>query len=75
LGRDQLAQKLNYSGPKITAAIIVLKLKEDPECFKHIKIGKVTFDRYSQKAIEKISVGLENKTIDDIWKEYKKSTQ
>lgn len=71
LGRDQLAKRLNHSGPKITAAIQVLNVKSDPECFKQIKVGNVNFDRYSQKAIEKIKEGLNTKTISEIWNEYR----
>lgn len=71
LGRDQLAKKLNHSGPKTTAAIQVFKVKDDPECFKQIKIGNVRFDRYSQKAIDKLTTGLAKKPIDEVWKEYR----
>jgi hypothetical protein len=69
LGRDQLAKKLGLTGPKTTAAIKYFRIKDDPECFKHVKIGKVPFDRYSQKAIEKIKEGLKTKTIEKIWNE------
>jgi hypothetical protein len=72
LGRDQLAKKLNHSGPKISAAIQVFKIKDDPESFKQIKVGKVTFDRYSQKAIEKLKLALEKKPIEEVWQEHKK---
>ncbi|QOI97639.1 MAG: hypothetical protein HRU69_09110 [Flammeovirgaceae bacterium] len=69
LGRDQLAKKLGLTGPKTTAAIKHFGIKEDPECFKHLKVGNVPFDRYSQKAIEKIKEGLKTKTIEEIWNE------
>lgn len=72
LGRDQLAKKLNHTGPKITAAIQVFNVKNDPECFKQIKVGNVLFDRYSQKAIEKLKVELEKKPIETVWSEYRK---
>jgi hypothetical protein len=71
LGRDQLAKKLGLTGPKTTAAVKHFGIKEDPECFKHLKVGNVPFDRYSQKAIEKIKEGLKTKTIDEIWNERK----
>lgn len=70
LGRDQLAKKLNLSGPKTTAAISYSKIKEDPECYKLFKVGKTQFSRYSQKSIEKLRSELEKKSIDDIWEEY-----
>lgn len=69
LGRDQLAKKLGLTGPKTTAAVKHFGIKEDPECFKHLKVGNVPFDRYSQKAIEKIKEGLKTKSIDEIWNE------
>jgi hypothetical protein len=69
LGRDQLAKKLGLTGPKTTAAVKHFGIKEDPECFKHLKVGNVPFDRYSQKAIEKIKEGLKTKTIEEVWNE------
>jgi hypothetical protein len=69
LGRNQLAKKLGLTGPKTTAAVKHFRIKEDPECFKHLKVGNVPFDRYSQKAIEKIKEGLKTKTIEEIWNE------
>ncbi|MDR7371764.1 DUF3644 domain-containing protein [Flavobacterium aquidurense] len=71
LGRDAIAKKLNHTGPKITAAVQIFNIKNDPECFKQIKIGNSLFDRYSQKTIEKIREGLKEKTIDEIWMEYR----
>ncbi len=69
LGRDQLAKKLGLTGPKTTSAIKYFGIKDDPECFNHLRVGKVPFDRYSQKAIEKIKEGLKTKTIEEIWNE------
>ncbi|MCS4435340.1 DUF3644 domain-containing protein [Aquiflexum gelatinilyticum] len=69
LGRDQLAKKLGLTGPKTTAAVKHFGVKEDPECFKRIQIGKTFFDRYSQKTREKIKDGLKTKSIEEIWKE------
>lgn len=73
LGRDQLAEKVGLTGPKTTAAIRHLKLKEDDDCYKRITIGKTTFDRYSQRAIDRIKEGLEEVPIDDIWTAYRDS--
>ncbi len=70
LGRDQLAKKLNLSGPKTTAAINYFKIKVDDECFKQIKIGKTIFNRYSQKAIESLKEKLTNISIEDVWNDY-----
>ena len=45
LGRDQVAKQLHISAPKTTALIWHLKIKDDPECFRRIIIGKSGFDR------------------------------
>jgi hypothetical protein len=70
LGRDQLAEKVGLSGPKTTAVIRFLKLKEDQSCYRQIAIGKSKFDRYSPKAIEKIFDAVKKSSIDDIWKSH-----
>lgn len=72
LGRDQLANKLGLTGPKTTAAVTNFKIKDDPDCFKQIKIGKTIFDRYSQKAIDKVKAELVSTTIEQVWAEYRK---
>lgn len=72
LGRDDLAEKVGLTGPKTTAVIWFAKIKEDEECYKKIRIGKVTFDRYSSKAIERIKEVLKNNLIDEIWNNYRK---
>lgn len=71
LGRDQLAAKVRLSGPKTTAVIGFLSLKQDGSCYRQIAIGKSKFDRYSLKAIEKITKALEEHSIDKIWKSHR----
>lgn len=70
LGRDQVAEHVGLSGPKTTAVIRYLKMEEDPECFRHFKIGKTEFKRYSQRAIDKIKAALDQVSIDKIWVDY-----
>jgi hypothetical protein len=70
LGRDDLAKKVNLSGPKTTAVIRFLKLQDDPECYKQVTVGKARFDRYSQKAIPTIQEALKKKSMDEIWKSH-----
>jgi hypothetical protein len=67
LGRDQLAHHVGLTGPKTTAMIRYLKLKEDADCYKQILMGKSKFDRYSQKAIHAIKHALEKHDIVEIW--------
>lgn len=71
LGRDQLAKKVGLTGPKTTAIIHHIKIKEDPYSFKRITIGKVTFDRYAPRAIERIKETLKDNDINEIWSEYR----
>ncbi|MCW5921455.1 MAG: hypothetical protein KIS77_03870 [Saprospiraceae bacterium] len=68
--RNELADKMGLSGPKTSAAIEYFKIKEDPECYKSIKIGKSKFDRYSPKTIKSIQVGLEKEDIEQVWGNY-----
>jgi hypothetical protein len=71
LGHHQLAEKTGLSHNKTTAVIHCLKLQDNPEYHKEIKIGKSKFHRYSQRAIGYIAATLKERTIEEIWKEYK----
>jgi hypothetical protein len=67
LSRDQLAQAVNLTPSKTTAAIRYLDLKSDKECYKQITIGKSNFDRYSSKAKDKIVDALKKVSAEFIW--------
>ncbi len=69
LDRDQLAKKVDLTGPKTTAVIRYLDLKNRPDCCKEIIIGKSKFLRYSQNAIGTIKKALDEKPIQEIWEE------
>jgi hypothetical protein len=71
LGPDELARHVALTGPKTTAMIWHLKLKEQTDCFRRIRIGKSQFDRYSQKAIDRIKDALQTVDIDDVWRRYR----
>lgn len=71
LGRDQLSKKVGLTGPKTSAVIYHLNLKEDPESYKKITIGKTHYDRYSQKAIGRIKEAVVETPIYEIWTNYK----
>lgn len=73
LGRDQVAGQLKLSGPKTTALIRHLKIQEDEECHRHITIGKASFDRYSQMAIDRLREGLKTVRMDEVWSKYQSS--
>lgn len=67
----QLSKKVNLTEPKTSALVWFLKLKENAETAKIIPLGKSSVYKYSQKAIEAINHALEEKTIYQIWDEYK----
>lgn len=70
LGRDQVATHLGLSGPKTTALIRHLKIQDDADCYRRITIGKSSFDRYSQKAIERMREALKTVQMDQVWSAY-----
>jgi len=71
LGRDQVAKHLGLSGPKTTALIRHVNLKDDTDCYRRITIGKSSFDRYSQKAIERLREARKTADMDQVWSEYR----
>jgi len=73
LGRDQVAKHLGLSGPKTTALIRHLRIQENGECYRRITIGKASFDRYSQKAINRLREALKSVKMDDVWADYQSS--
>jgi len=70
LGRDDLAKKVGLSGPKTTAVIRYLGLRDNPDFYKEFIVGHTSFGRYSQKAIGKIRETLKEKNIDEIWRSH-----
>ena len=71
LGAAQLAEKVGLTQPKSRAVVDHLRLREDSECFKEIKIGRATYPRYSPQAIRKIKEALADECVDDIWAAYR----
>jgi hypothetical protein len=70
LGLTQLAEKVGLTGPKTNALIRHLNLQADSDYFKQIVIGKTKFNRYSQKAIDRIKKELPVISMDKIWEQY-----
>jgi len=68
LGAKQLAEKVGLTMPKTVAVVDYLKLRDDVDCYKEIKIGKAVFKRYSQKAIDAIEHCLKEENADAIWR-------
>ena len=70
LSLTQIAGIIGLSGPKVLALIRHLNLQADPESYKQIVIGKTKFNRYSQKAIDKIKKELPVIAMDKVWEQY-----
>lgn len=67
LSHKQLAQKLGLTQPKTTALIRYVGILDDPECATVITIGGSTFQRYSQKAITRLTEALKSISMDELW--------
>jgi hypothetical protein len=52
LGLKDLADKASLNQPRALALVKHLDLQSSTEFFKEVRIGKVVFKRYSQKALE-----------------------
>ena len=71
LGAKSLAEKVRLTMPKMLAVVEDIGLRDQPDCYKEIKIGKSVHKRYSQKAIKEIQKALGHEPIDEIWSRHK----
>ena len=71
LAHTQLKEHLRLTGPKTTALIWHLDIKDDPDCFNRVTIGKSSFNRYSQEALRQMREALKTINIDDVWTAYR----
>ncbi len=71
LSHGDLARKLQLTPNRTTAAIALLNLKDDLDCSKAFKIGRSVFQRYSQKAIERIEALVDEHGADGVWAQYR----
>ena len=67
LGLYDLADKTGVGRNKLLTVIQELDLQSDPEYFKVIRIGGVSFKRYSPKALDLLKKQLTELDIDEIW--------
>jgi hypothetical protein len=67
LGAKQLARHIGLTMPKVLAVVEYLRLREDPEYYKEIKIGRAVFKRYSEKAVKAIQAALKKESAEEIW--------
>ena len=68
-----MASKLGLSMNKAVAVVEHLKLRDDTDCYKEIRIGKSIFKRYPPRAIEKMQTCLKKTSSDEIWEVRKRS--
>lgn len=67
MSRDDLANKLNLSGPRTHALIYELNLQADPDCYKELRKKSQVFKGYSKKALERLRIAKDELDIDDVW--------
>lgn len=73
LGHRELSAKVGLTTNKTTAAICILDLKSDSDCYKSFKIGASAHQRYSQNAVTRIRDLLAGKSAEEIWETYRAS--
>ena len=71
LGLTDLANKLGLTAPRALALIRHLKLQANEEMFKEIRIGKASYKRYSQLAIQPLREAKDQVDMDAVWKAHK----
>ncbi len=67
LNLTALSEKTKVSNVKLLAVIKELRLQENPEAFKEIKIGKQIYRRYSPLALDVLKKDLPKLNIETIW--------
>ena len=67
LGGRQLAEKVGLTVPKALAVVDHIGMREDPDCYKEIRIRNSVYKCYSQRAIERIEAALMEERVIDIW--------
>lgn len=71
LGLHDLAKKLGLGSNKTLAVVRHLKLQDDSECFKEVKVGSQAFKRYSAKALDAAKKALPTLDMDAVWAKHK----
>jgi hypothetical protein len=67
LNLTDLSNKIGLNPSKLLAVIRELKIQDDPECYKIIRIKKQFTKLYSMKALDKLKTQIPNLDIDDVW--------
>ena len=67
LGLKDLAEKVELNQARTLALVRHLDFQASTEYFKEVKIGKVVFKRYSQKALEALHEALKTVDMEKVW--------
>jgi len=65
---QDLSDKVGVGRNKLLEVIRELGLQDDDEYFKELRVGAVTFKRYSPKALERLVADLPSLDVDEIWR-------
>jgi hypothetical protein len=66
-----LAKKSGLSVVRVGALIRYLRLKEEPDAFKEITIGRSHFKMYSAKALNRIKEALPTVDMEQVWRDHR----
>ena len=75
LNLTALSEKTKVSNAKLLAVIKELKLQENTDAFKEIKIGTQTYKRYSPLALDILKKELPKLDIEAIWQKNRPKTR
>ncbi len=69
--RNDLAEKLELSGPRTHALIYELGIQDDPECYRELRRKRQTFKGYSLKALDRLRQAKASLDLDEVWQRQK----
>lgn len=71
LNLKHLCEKIKISPNKLLSVIKELKIQENPDSFKEIKIGKQIHKRYSSLALTTLNNELPKINIEEVWQKHR----
>ena len=72
MGRDDLAKKLELTGPKTSALVLELQLQDDDKCFKVLRRKSTTFKGYSKQALDRLRQALKDGVdVEAVWQKHR----
>jgi hypothetical protein len=71
MSRDEVAVKLELSGPRTHALIYELKIQDDPECYRELRRKSQIFKGYSKKALDKLRQAKVQLNLEEVWQKHR----